>query len=238
MSAPTTKGVANFKRRTWDKSEYERLAIEREDQERSGARTALEKPVDSEEAEDGTAVETKFARFNYADVDAAKPSGSSKAYLDVDRAREKLDLDKHVGKVEKVTGGALKAGFHCELCDRTFQDSLALMDHMNGREHQSRLGFSMQIAQSKKEDVLSKLHAHVRKAALGQAHQMKKAPEHVLTLEERIQMAEREQEREREAKRQKRKKKQNEHVEEEEEEKPVDEEGDMATALGFSSFGN
>lgn len=53
------------------------------------------------------------------------------------KAREKdLEIEKNQGKtlmVDGATGGRKGPGFHCEVCKRTFKDSLAYLDHVNGR---------------------------------------------------------------------------------------------------------
>jgi len=223
------KGVENFKRRTWDEEEYKRLALEREDRERAGKKEAV---ATAQGAVEEFAVESDFGKFRYADAGAAGPAGSSKAYLDVEKARGELDLDKKVGKVEKFTGGAQQAGFHCVVCDRTFQDNSALLDHLNGREHQARLGYSSYIAPSSKEQVKSRLSAHISKAATSLSMKAVKKSEPD-SLQARIRAAEEEaaaKNAEKEAK-----KKQKVLKDEEEDETQMDPE--LTSVLGFSSFG-
>ena len=152
------KGVENFKRRAFDEEEYTRLALEREDRERSGKRNV------NEDKED-LVVETSFGKFLYANVNAAGPAGSKKAYLDIEKARSKLNLESKLGKSEKVEGGARQAGFRCDICDRVFQDSNSLFDHLNGREHQSRLGYSMHVPRSSADQVKSVLASYVENAS-------------------------------------------------------------------------
>lgn len=153
-----SKGVANFQRRTWDKTTYEKLALAREDQQRS---IALPPPPSfSSEIDDD--VKTSFGTLKRASADAAGPSGSSKAYLEESMT---LRLDGKVGKVEKFQGGARNAGYECTVCDRVFPDSNSLLDHLNGREHLSRLGYSMKVAPSSKKEVKGRLQMHVETAA-------------------------------------------------------------------------
>jgi hypothetical protein len=53
------------------------------------------------------------------------------------KAREgDLEIEKNQGKtlmVDGAVGGRKGPGFHCEVCNRTFKDSLAYLDHVNGR---------------------------------------------------------------------------------------------------------
>ena len=236
------KGVENFKRRTWDAEEYSRLAIEREDQERTGKK----RPIDSTDGDEPT-VETDFGKFNYADASAAGPMGSSKAYLDVERARGgQLDLDGRIGTKQKVDGGARQAGYHCTVCDRVFQDSNALLDHVNSREHQSRLGFSMYVATSSHKDVKKKLNEHVERAThedAEKAFQKQEESDRPDTLEERVKKTALELKKEQEAKRAERKAKKKQKrmdADDTEASEQVETEApdtDLMAAMGFSSFG-
>lgn len=49
-----------------------------------------------------------------------------------------LELDKNLNKtmvVQNPTGrGPGQAGFHCEACNRTYKDTTAYLDHINGRQ--------------------------------------------------------------------------------------------------------
>lgn len=194
------KGVENFKRRTWNAEEYERLALEREDHERTGKKTGVGKE------EDTLVVETEFGSLQYAEVAAAGPAGSSKAYLDVTKARGgELDLDAKIGTLKKVEGGSRQAGYHCPVCDRVFQDSNALLDHINSREHQSRLGFSMHVATSSNQAVKSKLNEHIGRVTQEEAQQADTIIKPTDSLEERIRITGMELKREKEARKQERK---------------------------------
>lgn len=73
--------------------------------------------------------------------------------------KETLDIKSVVGKkyVVQSTEEALKIGLHCDTCDVTFKDSKSLIDHKNTREHQAKLGMSLQPVRSTIEDVRKKL---------------------------------------------------------------------------------
>ena len=55
---------------------------------------------------------------------------------DLLRRREKeLKLESRVGKVSVInaTSGDARGGFYCDVCDVRLKDSLAYVDHMNGK---------------------------------------------------------------------------------------------------------
>jgi U4/U6.U5 tri-snRNP component SNU23 len=60
----------------------------------------------------------------------------------------------------KITDGIVKSsgvGFHCSVCDCYLKDSLTYLDHINGRKHQRKLGYTMRVERSTESDLLSKL---------------------------------------------------------------------------------
>lgn len=48
-------------------------------------------------------------------------------------------------------------GFYCELCNRTFKDSLSYVDHLNSRFHLSKLGQGTHVARSTLAQVREKI---------------------------------------------------------------------------------
>jgi U4/U6.U5 tri-snRNP component SNU23 len=240
MSAPppSTKGVINFKRRTWDKETYERLAIEREDKERGGVANVERAENDDIGAEDDK-VESEFGTFKRAAQGAQGPAGSIKAYLDVDLSKT-LRLEAKVGKIEKFEAGAHSAGYECKVCDRVFPDSNSLLDHINGREHQSRLGYSMKAAPASAKQVQSRLQKHVETAATAAVEKTKATASSGLngSLEDRLRVLKQAQDSRETAK----KAKLNPKVEatktkDDPNEQVNYEEDEMNKMLGFSSFG-
>ncbi|KAH9259132.1 hypothetical protein BASA81_002752 [Batrachochytrium salamandrivorans] len=213
-----SKKVENFKRRTWDSKEYERLALEREDGERTFKRVEVE----------GLSLDTNFAKLQYAHPNAEGPTGSQKAFLDV--SQRSLDLDSKVGKFEKVEGSR-QAGFHCPACDVYFQDSSSLLDHVNGREHLARLGYSLITKKATVLDVKSRLTKHtlasVNKTIIGhQSQQASSTTNSNKTFEDRVR--EIEQEDDPQTGRKKHRKKNKKSKEEGEEDQ---------LPIGFASFG-
>lgn len=126
-------------RRTWDRTEYEIKAQER---------IAAEK----EEFE-------------------AKKSGGKKKVKVIDKGpkpkrdflkpREyKVDLESKVGKqvvINKTTPSAETGGYYCDVCDCVVKDSINFLDHINGKNHQRNIGFSMKVKRSTTDDVRQRL---------------------------------------------------------------------------------
>ena len=46
-----------------------------------------------------------------------------------------MDLETHLNKVQvvTVTGDSKQPGYYCDVCDCTLKDSVAYLDHINGR---------------------------------------------------------------------------------------------------------
>ncbi|GLE02505.1 hypothetical protein PINS_up011343 [Pythium insidiosum] len=76
--------------------------------------------------------------FKAADDGAAGPVGSSRAFL---KARaERVTLDENVGSM-------------------TLKDSVAYLDHINGKRHLTKLGYSMRVERSSVDQVKSRLQS-------------------------------------------------------------------------------
>ncbi|WVQ93624.1 hypothetical protein IAU59_000700 [Kwoniella sp. CBS 9459] len=79
-----------------------------------------------------------------------------------DARKSDMDLNKNLNKTMLVqtgtTGkGPRGAGFYCEMCDRTFKDSLSYLDHINGRTHLRMLGMTTQVERSTLSQVRAKI---------------------------------------------------------------------------------
>lgn len=78
------------------------------------------------------------------------PFAPTRAWL---RKRERsIDFDNKVGHTE-IVGSAQGAGFVCKTCSVTLKDSNRYLMHMNSRAHQRRLGVSMRVKRSSREEV-------------------------------------------------------------------------------------
>ncbi|WVF65991.1 hypothetical protein IAT40_000729 [Kwoniella sp. CBS 6097] len=79
-----------------------------------------------------------------------------------DARKSDMDLNKNLNKTMLVqtstTGkGPRGAGFYCDMCDRTFKDSLSYLDHINGRTHLRMLGMTTQVERSTLSQVRAKI---------------------------------------------------------------------------------
>ncbi len=141
-------------------------------------RKSLSSQNNEESSSSSLAVEKE--EFRSAQTGSQGPMNSKRAFL---RARrEKVDLESKLGTSEiinpetaalsstiddstssgvSITDGVTKGvggvGWHCKVCDCFLKDSLTYLDHINGRKHQRALGYSMRIAKSTTQEVVSKL---------------------------------------------------------------------------------
>lgn len=148
------KQVANVTRRQWDVEAYEKKAQARQTEEAAPSETRV-----SEHAKE---------EFRPAEPARAGPEGSNRAYLKA-RQNKVDDIDSRVGSTELLSVEAAAAtsskegvvqtgvGWHCKVCDCFLRDSHAYLDHINGRKHQRKLGFSMRVERSSKDQVMEKL---------------------------------------------------------------------------------
>ena len=171
------KQAANVERRTWDKEAYEAKAKARIQAENNNKDSKIE-PVKHQIGQKRSLTQTilndeeqEKEEFQAAEKGRAGPMNSKRAFL---KARSSnVDLEAKVGTSEiinpeeaakssiQVKDGVSKVasgvGWYCKVCDCYLKDSLAYLDHINGRKHQRALGFSMRTAKSTTEDVTSKL---------------------------------------------------------------------------------
>ncbi|ETV81532.1 hypothetical protein H257_06024 [Aphanomyces astaci] len=151
MSDQPKKGVANVTRKTWDKAFFEQQAALR-------ASGALE-----EEEKKTKKIDLAREEFQPAAEDAAGPAGSVRAFL---KARtKKVELDSNVGKTTVIKpDDAMRAtGYYCEVCEVTLKDSISYIDHVNGKKHLRKLGFSMRVEQSSVASVKDRLNAAAKR---------------------------------------------------------------------------
>lgn len=169
------KQVANVNRRTWDVDTYEKRAKARQE--------ALENGESGDQVDNGAAAATTLKadgdkqEFRPAASGAAGPEGSDRAFLQARSTGVMQDLEAQVGQTTFVdtSGGPKKAsdgvvtatgvGWHCKVCDCFLKDSHTYLDHINGRKHQRKLGYSMRVQRSTTDDLKSKLQALKQKKA-------------------------------------------------------------------------
>lgn len=145
----SNKFVANVVRRTWDLSEYEAKAAEKNRAE--------------EEAE--------------AEADAKRRNVHRKQQAVVVRAplkhrSQEVQLESRLGKhsvISTSTPLSARGGYYCPVCECLLKDSLTFLDHINGKKHQKALGMTLRAERSTLGQVQSKFQEARRKAE-EQAH--------------------------------------------------------------------
>lgn len=210
-----TRGVVNVSsRREWDKESYRKKAIER--QERLAYKGVVRRD-DNEES------------------DRPMLDGRDKTFLN-----SKFE-NRQVGRTQKVNpegSGAEQGGFYCELCDKSYKDDMAFLEHVNSRMHQAKLGVSMHVKKSTSADVRSRLKQHVAKRVEETAKGAQ--AEEKYDFKARVkQLDAEEEERKRKQKEHKKRKKEKKRLEKERqteaEEQP---DAEMMQMMGFGGFGS
>lgn len=153
MSLDATKGVSNVVRRTWDVEDFARKGAERRTREESGMGDTNDGPI-----------ETKL--FKKADPNAQGPAGSARAYLQ--KRDFKVDVDSKVNKKETVNMSDVvqkSGGYFCEVCECLLKDSTSWLRHINGKNHQRKLGFSMRVKKVSVDEVNVKMQELIKSKA-------------------------------------------------------------------------
>lgn len=144
------KGVANFERQTWDREVYEQRAQLRASGQlpepevrmrlllvlllltRTLSFRAL--TVCCCVRQEKKVIRSSKEEFKAADDGAQGPAGSARAFL---KARtQRVALDGSVGTVRVVKSDELakSGGYYCEVCECGLKDSVAYLDHINGKK--------------------------------------------------------------------------------------------------------
>ena len=134
QSASTAKDTSF--RRTWDKEEYAEKA-RKKDQEEKERMQENEQRTKQGQSEN-------FLRLQCLTLcEGKKPKKGRKEDLpkptELMKQREHdLELEKNLNKtivVQNPSGrGPGQPGFHCDTCNRTYRDTTAYLDHINGRQ--------------------------------------------------------------------------------------------------------
>ena len=210
-------------RRTWDKSYYEKKAKER-----------VEKG-DNDEINDKTTKNNQNIlkpEFQPAEIGAAGPAGSSRAFLKV--RDEGIDLESKVGKVEIIKPNSVEAarggaGYFCEVCACLLKDSVAYLDHINGKRHQRALGFSMRVERVDVDTVKNRLE-NIKKSIKESSTKVIKTADEDYSDKIALQLIE-------EENRKKRKREEKESKKKEQEEKEAEGiDPEIAALMGFGGF--
>jgi len=271
------KQVANVSRRTWDVEVYEKRAQDRANHEGgSDFNNEIGKVTDA--TTESTGKEDRREEFIPAASGSMGPQLSKRAFLKA-RTDKIGSLDAKIGSVEffnpdttttksVVSDGTLVnkdnavtksgIGWHCKVCDCFLRDSHAYLDHINGRKHNRALGYSMRVANTTKDDAVSRLALLVKEK---ERNTKAAAFDHLLEDEEEnfyeiVKVKDDELKRQKEERKRERKKKKKEKKEAEREESIVDTnesetydglginetpgeqaDQDMMAMMGFSGFG-
>ncbi|KAL7693834.1 putative U4/U6.U5 small nuclear ribonucleoprotein component Snu23 [Plasmopara halstedii] len=143
-------GVSNVVRQTWDRAHYEKLAQLRAE---GGVEKETTKKV----------IHSSKEEFQTADESAAGPAGSARAFLKARTA--KMSLETSVGTVKVVKSDELSknSGYYCEVCECSLKDSVAYLDHINGKKHLRKLGYSMRVERSTVDQVKDRLQSAAKR---------------------------------------------------------------------------
>ena len=129
------KGTVNVERRAWDKDKYEQRAKDREEYG--------DEFVDGKEAQ---AEIRNRQEFQAAEPGAQGPAGSKRSWL---KHREGgFGFEKSSGTCKVLTEPEVQkkaTGWYCDVCECLLRDSASYLDHINGKKHQRKLGYSMRV---------------------------------------------------------------------------------------------
>ncbi|XP_039260535.1 zinc finger matrin-type protein 2-like [Styela clava] len=120
-------------RKKWDRDEYEKLALERLNEENEKSEEFKDKPVKRDLLK---------ARDYKVDLDSK--------------------LNKSV-VISKTTAAADCGGYYCNVCDCVVKDSINFLDHINGKKHQRNMGMSMKVERSTLSQVQKRFEMNKKK---------------------------------------------------------------------------
>mmetsp|Transcript_10056 Transcript_10056/g.30084 ORF Transcript_10056/g.30084 Transcript_10056/m.30084 type:complete len:233 (-) Transcript_10056:25-723(-) len=227
MAEKNPKGAVNVVRRTWDVDKYEQKAKDREEY--------------GDEHVDGTGEDQVIRNrqeFKPAEEGAAGPAGSKRSWL---KHREKtFGFEKQAGSTKVLTEPEVQkraTGWYCDVCECLLRDSAAYLDHVNGKKHQRKLGYSMRTERVCVDVVRARLEKKTEERKEAAAFEERRkhmdvGVEYATMLEEREADAAAEKEAKRERKRQR---KEEEAKKAEEEDPNFD--AEMNAMMGFGGFG-
>jgi U4/U6.U5 tri-snRNP component SNU23 len=143
MGADGKPIVDNIGRKTWELDEYERRVAER---------IAAEDEAERE-----------------ANGGMTKKQSSALVVKETLKARDyAVDLVKDLGRHQVISASAGKnarGGFYCDLCECRLSDSVAYLDHINGKNHQRKKGMSMTAERATVASVRARIAHHRALAA-------------------------------------------------------------------------
>ncbi|CAD2114280.1 zinc finger protein, putative [Plasmodium vinckei] len=141
--------VDNYGRKVWDKEYYQKLLDEKSLKEK-----------DSNEQNQNEEDELILKLFpDLKKKNKIVPPDPSERKL-LEERTENLSLEKNLGKVQIITQKTTKeeqGGYYCKICDCTLKDSQTYLDHINGKNHNRMLGYSMKVKNVTLDDIKKKL---------------------------------------------------------------------------------
>ena len=90
-------------------------------------------------------------------MDDAVGTKKNKSSVEISSTTDPLITTESV-ITKSSSSGSGGVGFHCNVCDCYLKDSLTYLDHVNGRKHQRKLGYTMRVERSTESDVLTRLN--------------------------------------------------------------------------------
>ena len=221
------KGTVNVERRAWDKDKYEQKAKDREE--------FGDEYVDGEKA----ASEIRDRQeFKSAEAGAAGPAGSKRAWL---KHRDRsYGFEKSAGCTRVLTEPEVQkkaTGWYCDVCECLLRDSASYLDHVNGKKHQRKLGYSMRVERVGVDTVRERFAETTERRAAAKAeiarHETLDATEE---LEARLAKREADDAADKEARRAAKRQRKAEQAKADQEADP-DFDADMNALMGFGGFG-
>ncbi|XP_023246758.1 zinc finger matrin-type protein 2 isoform X2 [Copidosoma floridanum] len=122
-------------RRKWNREEYERIALQRLQEEIAEEELGIPKQP---------AVKRELLKQRDYKVDLESKLGKSVV-------------------ISKNTPSSQSGGYYCNVCDCVVKDSINFLDHINGTKHQRNLGMSMKIERSTLEQVKARMALNKKK---------------------------------------------------------------------------
>ena len=179
------------------------------------------------------------SRPGEADPKQKSGRGNARRPVRAQQRHDDLDLDKNLGTTTLVDnvigsgGGSNGPGFYCDACRRMFKDSVAYLDHVNGRSHLRKIGQSTQVGRSSLKQVRARIQAVIADRKLGQTADQR------YDFDRRLQEIADEQRRERNARRSEHERRRRARAQEAAAPKELDEDEEATmAAMGFASFGS
>ena len=153
-----------FGRRAWDDQAYEQRALERMNRGSDFEIDYKRKPtVSRSEALSRKPLEARDSKILHLDGQVGK-----KGVIEVTSEGKQLMPNsktivksKKKGEEDHKADPSKMAGFYCKVCDKSFRDSNAFLDHCNTKFHLSKMGVSNRAVKATADDVKQKLQAKI-----------------------------------------------------------------------------